>query len=287
MNKKEVVSILKKLSISPKKHLGQNFLINELTTSKIIEFSNISEDDIILEVGSGLGVLTEKLVAVAQNVYAYEIDSKLYRYLSDKFGKRSNLKIIHQDILKAELPPHNKIVSNIPYSITGPLLEKIFFKLNPPNGNLVIEKSISDRIFYNTDYQNFSRITVSVNSFMKPIKRVQISKNSFYPRPKIDLSLIKLKPKKELHPFLKEKATRDFFLKFIAGIMPYKNKNLSNAIELFLKRSKNSDIDKNVIKKILKEIELKNGKTFQLKLNNFPELAQKVYHLIELGEINH
>ncbi|TXT60434.1 MAG: putative ribosomal RNA small subunit methyltransferase A [Promethearchaeota archaeon] len=287
MNKKDVISILKNLRISPKKHLGQNFLINELTTSKIIEFSNISEDDIILEVGSGLGALTEKLSGVAQNVYAYEIDANLYRYLSDKFAKRPNVQIIHQDILKAELPPHNKIVSNIPYSITGPLLEKVFFKSSPPNGNLVIEKSISDRIFYKKEYHNFSRITVSVNSFMNPIKRVQISKNSFYPRPKIDLSLIKLKPKKELPPFLEEESTRDFFLKFIAGIMPYKNKNLSNAIGLFLKRFRYSDSDKNQIKRILKEIQLKDGKTFQLELDKFPELAQKIYHLTELGEINH
>jgi 16S rRNA A1518/A1519 N6-dimethyltransferase RsmA/KsgA/DIM1 with predicted DNA glycosylase/AP lyase activity len=122
---------------------------------------------------------------------------------------------------------------------------------------------------------------------MKPIKRVQISKNSFYPRPKIDLSLIKLKPKKELPPFLEEESTRDFFLKFIAGIMPYKNKNLSNAIGLFLKRFRYSDSDKNQIKRILKEIQLKDGKTFQLELDKFPELAQKIYHLTELGEINH
>jgi len=285
MNKKEVKLLLKNLNISPKKHLGQNFLIDEQSASKIIEFSKVSNEHIVLEVGPGLGAITEKLIKVAQKVIGYEIDSKLFSFLKERFSNSSNLKFINQDILEVELPKHHKVVSNIPYSITGPLLEKLFFTTNPPEGNLLIEKNIADRIFYKTDYQNFSRITITVNSFMEPIKRLQISRKSFYPQPKINLSLIKLKAKKQIHPLLKTLYGRQFFLKFVAGIMPYKNKNLSNSINLFLKRMKISEITKDEIKNILKNNNYKDNKVSQLPIKEFPNIAEKIYHLINLNGV--
>lgn len=285
MNKKEVKLLIKNLNFSPKKHLGQNFLIEDQSVSKIIEFSKVSNEHIILEIGPGLGAITEKLIKVAQKVIGYEIDSKLFSFLKERFSNVSNLKLINQDILEVELPKHHKVVSNIPYSITGPLLEKLFFTNNPPEGNLLIEKNIADRIFYKTDYQNFSRITITVNSFMEPVKRLQIGRKSFYPQPKIDLSLIKLKAKKRIHPLLETLYGRQFFLKFVAGIMPYKNKNLSNSINLFLKRMKISEITKDDIKKILKNNNYKDNKVSQLPIKEFPNIAEKIYNLINLNGV--
>lgn len=282
MNVRDVKVILNKLNISPKKHLGQNFLIDENATLDIIEFSDISKNDFILEVGPGLGALTSKLIENGKKVIAYEIDNKLFKFLKQKFSNIPNLELINQDILIAELLDHNMVVSNIPYSITGPLLEKLFFKNNAPEGNIVIEKNIADRIFYKTDYQNFSRITITVNSFMKPTKRKQISKNSFYPQPNIDLSLIKLEPKKHLHPFLQNPKTQKFFLQFIAGIMPYKNKKLSNSIKLFLKKIKITHISKEVIIDHLGNNKYINGKISQIPIEIFPELSKKIYNLIKM-----
>jgi len=282
MKKKEVKLILNNLDFSPKKSLGQNFLTDEQTLSKIIGFSDILHKDIILEIGSGLGTLTKKLFENANKVYAYEIDKKLYQYLRKKFSHISNLKLINQDVLEADLPDHNKVVSNIPYSITGPILEKVFFKSNPPEGNLLIEKTIADRIFYKDEYHNFSRITVTVNSFMEPTERIQISKNSFYPSPKINLSLIKLKPRQNIHPFLLHQKTRQFFLKFIAGIMPYKNKNIANAIELFLKEENITEIDKDNVINNLKENNYKNQKVSQFTIDNFASIAENIYRMINM-----
>ncbi|MFO7797678.1 MAG: 16S rRNA (adenine(1518)-N(6)/adenine(1519)-N(6))-dimethyltransferase RsmA [Promethearchaeati archaeon] len=282
MNKKEVKLVLKNLDLSPKKSLGQNFLTDERTLSKIIQFSDISRKDIILEIGSGLGALTKKLIENANKVYAYEIDKKLYQHLMKKFSHISNLKLINQDILEESLPDHNKVVSNIPYSITGPILEKVFFKSNPPEGNLLIEKTIADRVFYKDKYHNFSRITVTVNSFMESTERIQISKNSFYPSPKINLSLIKLKPRQKIHPFLLHQKTRQFFLKFIAGIMPYKNKNIANAIKLFLKEENITAIDKDKVINKLKENNYKNQKVSQFAIDNFASIAEKIYRMINM-----
>ena len=147
MNIKEVQLILKQLKIHPSKHLGQNFLIDKNIVKKISSISEISQKDIILEVGPGLGALTEELVELAKKIYAIEIDHRLYSYLDDKFSIYDNLEIIHGDILKIEIPNHTKVVSNIPYTITGPILDKLFFRIDSPIGILTIEKSISDRIW--------------------------------------------------------------------------------------------------------------------------------------------
>ncbi len=278
MNKKEVQLILKKLSIKPKKSLSQNFLIDKNILDVILSESEISKEDIILEVGPGLGVLTEKIVEKAKKVYAVEIDSRLYSYLSNKFSTFNNIEIINEDILKMDVPSHDKFVSNVPYSITGPLIAKIFFKSKPPHGILMIEKSIADRIFFDGTYKNFSRITVGLNSFMKPIKKRKISRNCFYPIPNIDISLIKIVPKENINPFLLENEKKDFFLKFVAGVMPYKNKNIINAVDLFLKSNKKLNFKKEKIIKILLENSIANYKLSSLKINDFIELSRLFYN---------
>ncbi|MHA1659794.1 MAG: 16S rRNA (adenine(1518)-N(6)/adenine(1519)-N(6))-dimethyltransferase RsmA [Promethearchaeota archaeon] len=278
MNKKEIQLILQKLSIKPKKSLSQNLLIDKNILNVILSESEISKDDIILEVGSGLGVLTEKIVKKAKKVYAVEIDSRFYSYLANKFSTFNNIEIINKDILKMDIPSHDKCVSNVPYSITGPLIEKIFFKSKPPQGILMIEKSIADRIFFDGTYKNFSRITVSLNSFMKPIRKREISRNCFYPIPNIDISLIKIVPKENINPFLLENEKKVFFLKFVAGVMPYKNKNIINAVNLFLKSYKKLNFKKENIIKILQENNIANNKLSSLKINDFIELSRLFYN---------
>lgn len=279
MNKTQLNLILKELKIIPNKNLGQNFLIDDNITTKIINESEISNKDTILEIGPGLGILTEKLIQKAQKVYAIEIDTRLCSYLAKKFSSHENIEIINNDILKIDLPVHNKVVSNIPYSITGPILEKVFFKNNPPIGILTIEKKIADRIFSLGNYNNISRITITVNSFMIPVKHIKISRNCFYPLPKIDLTLIKLKPNKNMDPYLSEEKFRRFYLKFIAGIMPYKNKNLSKALFLYFRTKPELNLTKENILEILYQNNFVNEKVFTLKISDFIKLSKIIYNL--------
>jgi len=280
MNLREVKLILKQLNIYPNKQLGQNFLIDKNAVNKIISVAEVSENDVILEIGPGLGVLTEELAELSKKVYAIEIDPRLCSFLNEKFSKYDNVEIIHRDILEVENPIHNKVVSNIPYTITGPILEKIFFNKKPPEGIMVIEEKIANRIFFISDYKNYSRITISSNSFMKPISRQNISQNSFYPKPNISLSLIKMKPKEIINPFLFEKENREFFLRFIAGIMPYKNKNIVNALRLFLNNEKLISINKNDIIQILREKTYRDDKVFELSIEEFIELSKMIFNII-------
>lgn len=277
MNRREVELILKNLNIKPNKKLGQNFLTDKNITKKIISVSEISQNDIILEIGPGLGIITQELVNLVKKIYAIEIDHRLYSYLNDKFSTYDNVEIIHGDILKVEIPNHNKVISNIPYTITGSILDKIFFRINSPVGILTIEKSIADRIFLSGDYKNFSRISINVNTFMKPVLKSSISRNSFYPIPKIALSLIKLIPRDKINPFFLEKEPIDFFLKFISGIMPYKNRNIANAIELFFKTQKDIQYTKEDILLILQKNNYENKKVFNFEIDDYTEISKLFY----------
>jgi 16S rRNA (adenine1518-N6/adenine1519-N6)-dimethyltransferase len=280
MNKSEVLLILRQLGIRPNKDLGQNFLINKKTVSKIILESNIKTTQSILEIGPGLGALTEDLVKKSNQIYAYEIDSVLFSYLSNKFSNYENLKLYNEDILEAKIPSPDIIISNIPYSITGPIFEKVFYNPQPPRGALIIENSIAERLFNRNNYKTFSRITVTFNAFMKPVRKFKISRFDFFPSPKIELALVIVEPRKVLNQILLSDDGRTFFLKFIAGIMPYKNKNMVNAIKYFLKNDKNFKYSKQHIEDFLRENHLKNAKVALFSVDEIVELSKKFYSFL-------
>ena len=276
MNKSELLILLQKLQLSPKKTKGQNFLIDKNVRDKIIQLSNIDSNDIILEVGPGPGILTEILIQKAKKVIAIELEPKFCSYLKEEYNNQGNLTIINGDILDIDLPPHNKVISNLPFSATGPIIEKLFFKENAPEGTLIIEKKIGERIMNKGDYKTYSRITVGVNCFMKPVKSYPISQNCFYPAPKIEISLIKLEPIKQINPFLTVDSQKIFFLDFIAGIMPYKNKDIINAIRFFIKKNKGSIPEKEKILSILKQADVENKKVFSFTLEELITIAKSL-----------
>ncbi|MFX0145093.1 MAG: 16S rRNA (adenine(1518)-N(6)/adenine(1519)-N(6))-dimethyltransferase RsmA [Candidatus Hodarchaeota archaeon] len=277
MDKIETQLTLKQLKINPNKKLGQNFLTDKNIVRKIISVSEVTQNDVILEIGPGLGIITQELVKLAKKIYAIEIDHRLSSYLINKFSTYNNIEIIQGDILQVEVPTHHKVISNIPYTITGAILDKIFFKRERPIGILSIEKSITDRIFLTGDYKNLSRISISVNTFMKPVLRLNISKKSFYPIPEIPISLIKLIPREKINTFFLEKDAIEFFLKFIGGIMPYKNKNIVNAIDLFLKTQKIRMLSKEQILSILRNNNYENKKVFNFEIDDYTEICKLFY----------
>ncbi|HEC40502.1 hypothetical protein LCGC14_0783920 [marine sediment metagenome] len=278
MNIQEVNLVLNQLQLKPQKKFGQNFLTDNNVVQKMISLSEITKSDTVLEIGPGLGSLTEFLVKKAKKVYAIEIEPLFCAYLSKKLSVHNNIEIINDDVLKIDIPKHDKVVSNIPYTITGSIFEKVFFNGNPSSGILIIEKSIANRIFYTENYKTFSRISVSVNAFMKPLLKFEVSRNSFYPPPKIDLSLIKVIPKEDQNLFLTEENRIQFFLKFIAGLMPYKNKNILNALYLFFKANKVDKYSKERISQILKLKNYDSKKVFTFKIEEFIELSKLFYN---------
>lgn len=279
MKKNELKHLLTSLNIKPNKKLGQNFLIDENARDSIVNQADIKENDIILEIGPGFGALTESLIKKAQKVIAIELDKHLYDYLSDNFSYASNLTLLHTNILQTDLPKVDKVVSNIPYSITGPLLEKVFFRNNAPEGTICMEKTLAEKILDYSEYKKKSRISINVNAFLEPCFLSNISRYSFYPLPKIDLSLLRFYPREGLSDFLTTKENRKFFLSFIAGIFPYKNKNLVNAISYFL--AKTNKIEKYHIKDLLSKNDIENNKVFSYTIPQLIEVSRIINKFID------
>ncbi len=228
--------ILKKLNIIPKKRLGQNFLTDKNTANRLISEAKLFRNrDEILEIGAGLGALTFLLVQNAKKVYAIEYDIKLYNFLKEYTSNIENLDLIYGNFLKIEIPFYNKVVSNIPYTMTGPIISKFFLMEEIPEVYIIIEESLAKRIVAKPNDKNYSRLSVSVNTFVKPTIIKEVPPHCFYPVPKIKLSMIKLIPHQKIDNFFKDKNNRKLYLDLLRGIFPYKNKNISKALYLYLR----------------------------------------------------
>ncbi len=216
-------------------YLGQHFLKSKRIVDVIVNAAEITQEDTILEIGPGRGILTEALLEKAGKVIAVEKDKELVRYLSDKFSACENLELIHGDILKIEkLKIENyKIVANIPYYITSHFLRQ--FLENPPVGGqpksmvLMIQKEVAKRI--TSQPPEMSILSVSVQAYAEPKIVTFVSKRLFSPAPKVDSAIIKL-----------QNISRDFFKKdnlnekeFFALVkqgFSHKRKTLKNNLNL-------------------------------------------------------
>jgi 16S rRNA (adenine1518-N6/adenine1519-N6)-dimethyltransferase len=280
MTLKETISVLKKLDIKPSKKLGQNFLVDKNVLKKILLKSNLTTLETVVEVGAGLGTLTREISKIAKKVISYEIDKRLYDYLMLELSVYDNIELINDDVLKSEIPHHDKIISNTPYTITGPLLEKLFYHPKSCPGTLIIEKSISTKLENYKDYQNFSRIAITFNAFMICTETYDVSRNSFFPRPKINLSLINIVPRPKTKSFLLESQTRQFFIKFISGLTQYKNKTISNAIDLFIKNETSLNLSKSEVNHLINTMQIEKQKLFMLDTETLIKICEKLYQFI-------
>lgn len=221
-----------------KKRLGQNFLIDESVINRIME--EVSPDDIVMEIGAGAGFVTEQLVSKAKKVYAVEIDEEAVSVL--KKINAQNLSIIHQDILKTNLKELEdttfKVVANIPYYITSPILVHLLGEiddLNNENRNriseiiLMVQYEVAQRLVANEKSQakQYGLLSILTQFYAdtKIIKKVPA--RSFYPAPKVDSALVKLKVRKE--PLVKLKDY-SFFKKVIKASFATRRKNLKNSL---------------------------------------------------------
>ncbi|MCP6718447.1 MAG: 16S rRNA (adenine(1518)-N(6)/adenine(1519)-N(6))-dimethyltransferase RsmA [Patescibacteria group bacterium] len=201
MSVKNVKNLLKSYGIRPLKKLGQNFLINEKVFEKILKTADLSSKDVVLEIGPGIGNLTLKLARKAKKVIAIEKDKKMCEILVQvlKDENIENVQIINHDILKLDISPYikppYKLVANLPYYITSPVIRKFLEFHKPPKLIvLMIQKEVAQRICAKPG--KMSILAVSVQFYANPKIISYISKKSFWPQPKVDSAIIKIVPKK-------------------------------------------------------------------------------------------
>jgi len=214
--------LLEKHGIKPDRRLGQNFIVDRGVLEREISYAEIKQSDIILEIGSGVGTLTELLAESAGRVYAVEMDARMIEILKCKLKNR--VELIEGDFLKVELPEFDKTISNIPYSISSPLTFRLLshgFK----TAILTYQKEFAERIVAKPGERNYSRLSVATyyraNAEILEILPPEV----FYPRPKVDSAIVKLTPKKR--PF---KVNEKLFFALLRGLFSHKKKTLRKAL---------------------------------------------------------
>lgn len=272
-NTQELLELLKKNNLWAQKKLGQNFLVNPEVLKKIVETAEIKSTDFILEIGPGLGILTEELAKNAGKVKSLELDSALIPFLENQFRNSKNVEILLQDALKFA-PPYEpyKLVANIPYYITSPILNHFLretherseaetatresskralqpnvllidkttrseaeatttYPLRPSLIVLLVQKEVAEKICARAG--DHSVLSLQVQIFGEPQIICKVPRNSFYPAPKVDSAVIKIKTYTQ--PLIQDTKT---FFKLIHGCFAQKRKTLSNSLKSALPISK-------------------------------------------------
>ena len=241
---------------TPKKSLGQNFLIDKNIINKIIKIADINKNKTIIEIGAGYGNLTEAIMSrKPRSIQAIEKDKKLYSFLEKKFKNVKSIKIINEDILniinKKNLKQNCLVFGNLPYNISTQILASLItLKEWPPWYEILVfmfQKEVADRIVAKPNTKEFGRLTVLSNWRLEIKKHFDVSKNCFFPKPKVNSTILSFKPKKNnlfqlRNPKSLEKVTQVLFSNRRKMI----NKNIKKLFnnKLFLLDNLNIDLNK-------------------------------------------
>lgn len=248
----ETKMIMKKYGIAANKSLGQNFLINEDVVTRIVEGAKITKEDLVIEIGPGLGTLTKELLEKAGKVIAIELDKRMIEILTDRFKLYNNFELINEDVLKVDLNniikqnitedcsnddskpittniKNAKIVANLPYYITTPIIMKLLEEKLPIESiTVMIQKEVADRIKEKPGGKKTGAITYSVYYYAETEEILQVMPNSFIPEPSVESKVIKLQIRKEN---IVDVEDEKLMFKIIKYAFMQRRKTLVNALE--------------------------------------------------------
>ena len=199
---KKTIEVIQKYQFAFQKRFGQNFLIDAHVLEKIVSAAGITKDDCVLEIGPGIGTMTQYLAESAGQVIAVEIDTNLLPILADTLKDYSNVMVINQDILKVDInelvKEYNngrpiKVVANLPYYITTPIIMGLF-ESNVPIDNItvMVQKEVADRMQVGPGTKDYGALSLAVQYYAKPYIVANVPPNCFMPRPKVGSAVIRL-----------------------------------------------------------------------------------------------
>lgn len=201
-NPQKTIEIIKKYEFAFQKKFGQNFLIDAHVLDKIIAAAEITKEDCVVEIGPGIGTLTQYLAEAAREVISVEIDKMLLPILEETLADYPNVTVINQDILKVDLEQlvqqHNegrpvKIVANLPYYITTPIIMSLFEKHVPVTSiTVMVQKEVAERMQAGPGTKDYGALSLAVQYFSQPYIAANVPPNCFMPRPKIGSAVIRL-----------------------------------------------------------------------------------------------
>lgn len=274
--------IMKKYSIKANKALGQNFLISQNVVENIVESSNIGDNDLVIEVGPGLGTLTKYLLEKAKKVICVELDKKMIKILEDRFKLYENFELINQDILKVDLKniikeekeknniANVKIVANLPYYITTPIIMKLLEEeLDLESITVMIQKEVADRLIAVPGEKNTGAITYTVYYYAESEGILEVPNDLFIPEPEVTSKVIKLNIRNKAPVEVKNK---EVMFRIIKCAFMQRRKTLLNSLtnaKVFLNKEEGINI--------LKELNLEESvRPEMLCLQDFADIANKI-----------
>lgn len=267
---KETKKILQDNGIRLNKNLGQNYLIDDFKRKKIIKYGNLTKDDVVLEIGPGIGTLTIELAKKSKKVIAIEQDTTIFNILDDRLKKEgiTNVELINGDAVKVDFPEFNKIVSNLPYQISSPISFK-FLEYDFDLAILMYQKEFADRMNGKVGTKQYSRLSAMLYYKADIEFLTKVSPESFIPSPKVDSAVIKLTPK-EMEKNISEEDYK-IYSKVVKALFQHKNKKARNA--LIDSRREIGIKDKKELKEILNNLEDENPNLKELLLERTIKLT--------------
>lgn len=273
-NYKTTKEILNQYGLSAKKKFGQNFLIDQNILSKIVEAAEIDETSYVVEIGPGLGSLTERLIDTAGKVRAYEIDPDMVQVLTDRLGDKENFELIHGDILKETIDIDEEItvVANLPYYITTPILFKLLESdLKIKRIVVMMQKEVAQRLEGSVNTKDYNALSVAIQYRTTPKIAFNVSREVFIPKPNVDSSVITLEVLDE--PRVAVEDEKHFF-KIVKGSFGQRRKTLVNNLNSEL------GISKEVLKELLINLEIKEtARGESLSIHQFAALSEAIKKL--------
>ena len=272
-NPQVTIDIIKKYNFAFQKRFGQNFLIDGHVVEKIISSADITRDDIVLEIGPGIGTMTQYLAEAAGQVYAVEIDKNLPIILEETLADYNNVTVINDDILKVDIAKLTegkpiKVVANLPYYITTPIIMGLFEKHIPATSiTVMVQKEVAQRMQAAPGSKDYGALSLAVQYYAAPYIVANVPPNCFMPRPNVGSAVIRLtcydKPPVEVR-------NETLMFKLIRAAFNQRRKTLQNA----LNNSSELNVTKEQVVNALRALELSEtvrGET--LSLEQFARLS--------------
>ena len=276
-NSKNTIEVLQKYDFVFQKKFGQNFLIDSHVLDKIVSAAGITKDDFVLEIGPGIGTMTQYLAASARKVFAVEIDKALIPILEDTLKEFDNVQVINQDILKVDIKKlaeeHNdgkpiKVVANLPYYITTPIIMGLFESQVPIDSiTVMVHKEVADRMKVGPGTKDYGALSLAVQYYAEPYIVANVPPNCFMPRPKVGSAVIRL-TRHEKPPV--EVADEKLMFRLIRASFNQRRKTLANG----LNNSPELSYSKEEIQQTIEKCGFKAGiRGEALTLEDFAKLA--------------
>ncbi len=246
--------LLGALNRFPRKSLGQHFLVDPQVLERILNAAEITKEDLIIEVGSGLGVITAEIAKRAGHVIAIEIDQELIRASKEVLKDFTNVTFVESDFLKVDLDDllkdfsdgediAYKVIGNLPYYITTPIIEKLFGARNRPEvAVLMMQKEVAQRMVEKPGTKTYGALSVFVQFHATVELNSLVSKSSFYPWPEVSSAVVVLRPH---HPPKYKVPSERLFLSIVHAAFQQRRKQIRNSLEEFMPEIEKAGIDPN------------------------------------------